>query len=519
MNQSIVAALEDPALYPHPVTEFQVIETHISWVLLTGPYVYKIKKPVDFGFLDFTTLAARKHFVEEELRLNQRLTKNLYLDIVPITGSVDHPELGGNGEVIEYALKMKQFPQSALLTAVQKRGELTDVHIDQLARQIAEFHLNTPVVPQSNPLGTAESIMAPVRQNFEQIRPFLQDANDLAQLAALEDWAETSFIRLRPVFDARKTHGFIRECHGDIHLGNAALIDDEVILFDCIEFNEQFRFIDVCSDFGFLVMDLEDHGLKSLARRFVSQYLEYTGDYASLEILDFYKAYRALVRAKVCLLSLDQQADPVQKAATFRRYRNYANLAESYSAIPFRFLAITHGVSASGKSHVAQRLVSALGAIRVRSDVERKRLFANETTQAAGLDEGIYHPDRSEETYCHLHRLAQTILQAGYPAVLDATYLKHDQRLAAAQVAETNGVVFLILDCCAPDNIIQQWLAKRHEQGGDPSDATMEIIKAQKLAQEPLDSLELSRTLLIDTHEAASLDTFVERLRTYLPSL
>ncbi|MCF5429327.1 phosphotransferase, partial [Pseudomonas syringae] len=334
MSQSLIAALQNPALFPHPVDQFHVIETHISWVLLTGNYAYKMKKPVNFGFLDFTTLEARSHFCNEELRLNQRLTDNLYLEVLPITGSAEAPQLGGDGPVVDYVLKMRQFPQSQLLSTLQANGELTSAHIDELAKQIAHFHLNAPKVRATHTAGTPHDVMVPVLQNFEQICPFLSDKADLAQLEALQAWAESSFERLKPLFEQRKLNGFIRECHGDIHLGNATMIDGHVVIFDCIEFNEPFRFTDVYADTGFLAMDLEDRGLKSLARRFISQYLELTGDYQGLELLNFYKAYRALVRAKVALFSMPSEADTVQRATTLRQYRNYANLAESYSTTP-----------------------------------------------------------------------------------------------------------------------------------------------------------------------------------------
>ena len=291
--------------------------------------------------------------------------------------------------------------------------------------------------------------MAPVQQNFDQIRPMLSNKADLQQLDALEAWARSSYERLRRCLSERKNNGSIRECHGDIHLGNATLIDGEVVLFDCIEFNEPFRFTDVYADIGFLAMDLEDRGLKSLSRRLISRYLEETGDYKGLEVLNFYKAYRALVRAKIALFSLAHQSDAVQQAATLRQYRNYANLAESYSAIPSRFLAITHGVSAVGKSHVALRLVEALGAIRLRSDVERKRLFGQQQGEQNDPS-GIYSAEATARTYQHLHQLAETVLHAGFPVVIDAAYLKQAQRQAAQDVAEQVGTPVVILDCQAP---------------------------------------------------------------------
>ncbi|MCS5515638.1 AAA family ATPase [Pseudomonas qingdaonensis] len=520
MSQALIAALQNPALFAHPVKEFQVIETHISWVLLTGEYAYKIKKPMNFGFLDFTELSGRAHFCAEELRLNQRLTDDLYLEVLPITGSVEAPQLGGDGAPIEYALKMRQFPQNQMLSTLQANGELTAAHIDQMARQIAQFHLAAPKVAVEHPLGTPDSVMAPVEQNFEQIRPFLSDKADLVQLDALQAWARSSFDRLHGLFETRKAKGFIRECHGDIHLGNATLIDGKVVIFDCIEFNEPFRLTDVYADTAFLAMDLEDRGLKSLARRFISQYLEITGDYAGLELLNFYKAYRALVRAKVALFSMPADADGVQRATTLRQYRNYANLAESYSAIPSRLLAITHGVSAVGKSHVAMRMVEALGAIRLRSDVERKRLFGEQAEQAAGqLQQGIYADDASQKTYQHLHQLAGTILRAGFPVVIDATYLKQAQRQAAADVASETGVPFLILDCNAPDAVIASWLAQRQADQNDPSDATLEVVAAQQASRDPLTGEELLKAKRVETNESGSLDELVKQIRQRLPGL
>ncbi len=517
MSQTLIAALQNPALYPHAVDDFQVIETHISWVLLTGPFAYKIKKPVNFGFLDFSELAARGHFCAEELRLNQRLTQDLYLEVLPITGSVQAPVLGGPGEPVEYVLKMRQFPQSQLLSTLQANGELSSSHIDSLAQQIAHFHLNAPHVPQEHHQGTPEAVMEPVTQNFEQIRPFLSDEADLTQLDALQAWANTSFERLKPLLEQRKANGFIRECHGDIHLGNATVIDDQVVVFDCIEFNEPFRFTDVYADAGFLAMDLEDRGLKSLARRFISQYLELTGDYQGLQLLNFYKAYRAMVRGKIALFSMPAEATGIERATALKQYRKYANLAESYSAIPSRFLAITSGVSAVGKSQVAMRMVEALGAVRLRSDVERKRLFGEASSQGVGA--GIYSETASADTYTRLNELASQALQAGFPVVIDATYLKSAQRQSAAQVAEATGVPFLILDCNAPMAVITSWLQQRQSANNDPSDATLEVIEAQQAQREALSAAEALHVKRVETNESGSLDQLVEQIRQRLPGL
>ncbi|MDY7220352.1 AAA family ATPase [Denitrificimonas sp. JX-1] len=520
MTQALIDALQNPAIFPHPVEEFQVIETHISWVILTGSYAYKIKKSVNFGFLDFTDVEARKHFCSEEVRLNKRLTDGLYLEVVAITGSIDAPQLNGDGPAIEYAVKMRQFPQTQLLGDMQKRGELCETHIDALAKQIARFHDEAPQVPAEHPLGDPHAIMAPIRQNFEQIRPLLNEPADLQQLDALEAWAEDSFTRLLPLLEQRRHNGSIRECHGDIHLGNATMLDGEVMLFDCIEFNEPFRLIDVASDAAFLAMDLEDRGLKPLSRRFVSTWLELTGDYQAMPLINFYKAYRAMVRGKVNLFRLDQEDDPVQRAVIVRQYRSYANLAESYSAIPSRLLAITHGISAVGKSTVAMRLVEALGALRFRSDFERKRLFGEQDASAQNiLGGGIYNPNASAATYQRLHDLAETALLAGFPVVIDATYLKEEQRQDAWKIAEKTGAPFLILDCQAPDEVISIWLKQRQAEGLDPSDATEEVILAQRQHLEPLTPTEVTQSYRVDTHDAATLDNLIKQIRSRLPGL
>jgi uncharacterized protein len=520
VSQALIAALQNPALFPHPVEHFQVIETHISWVLLTGPFAYKIKKPVNFGFLDFTTLADRAHFCAEELRLNQRLTEGLYLQVLPITGSSAAPQLDGQGPVIEYALQMRQFPQSQLLDAVQARGELSAEHIDALALQIASFHQQTPRVAAEHPLCNAAAIAAPMRQNFEQIRPMLSDAADLLQLEALEAWTESNFTRLEPLLNQRAANGSVRECHGDIHLGNATLLEGRVVLFDCIEFNEPFRLIDIALDAAFLAMDLEDRDLKPLANRFINAWLEHSGDYQALELINFYKAYRALVRAKVSLFRLGQEQDPEQGRLILAQYRRYANLAESYSAIPASFLAITHGVSAVGKSHVAMRLVESLGAIRLRSDVERKRLLGEQNSDLKGhINAGIYSNDASQATYQRLHQLAGQALQAGFAVVIDAAYLQRQQRQAAHQVAEQTGAPMLILDCHAPDAVIRARLTQRQTAEQDPSDATQTVIDAQHANREALDHAEQAISIRVDTHEASSLDSLIARLRSYLQGL
>ena len=259
--------------YPHPTSNIEIIETHISWIILTGDYAYKLKKPVNLGFLDFTSLAQRKHYCEAELTLNARSASDIYLGLIPISGTPEQPKLGDASAVIEYAIKMNQFGRGQLFSELHAAGQLTFEHIDELAEQIAEFHQRVERAPVGSPYGQPEHVYAPMRQNFEQIRAMDQNSALAAQLEQLEAWTQTTYQRLIPLLEQRQAQGFVRECHGDMHLGNITLFNNRVTLFDCIEFNDDFRWIDVINDVAFLVMDFEDHGAPHYAHRFLNSYL------------------------------------------------------------------------------------------------------------------------------------------------------------------------------------------------------------------------------------------------------
>lgn len=296
---NLLLAMQNPELYNHPVDGFQIIETHISQVILTGQYAYKIKKPMDFGFLDFSTLARRKYFCEEELRLNRRLAEPLYLEVLPITGTPEQPVIGGEGEPFEYLLKMRQFRQNELFDQQQEAGSLKPELLSSLAQQVAGFHNNLEPIPDDKPLGTPEAVYAGMQENFDQIRPMIDDPALLSQLDNLEAWTQTTFERHRDLIAQRKNDGFVRECHGDLHLANITVYDGEVTVFDCIEFSEPFRCIDVINDLAFLLMDLESRREYALANLVLNTYLEYRDDFAALPLLPLYKAYRALVRGRL----------------------------------------------------------------------------------------------------------------------------------------------------------------------------------------------------------------------------
>lgn len=502
MSGDLIRNLQNSALFDHPVTEFSVHETHISWVLLTGDYAYKVKKPMDFGFLDFSTLERRKHFCEEEVRLNQRLAPDLYLDVISITGSTEKPELGGSGEPIEYAIRMCQFDQDQMLGSLHDRGELTPEHIDDLAEQLANFHARIPRVPDDLELGTAASVKAPVVQNFEQIRPLLDDPGLEMQLEHLEAWALSTFDRLQFLIAERHAQGHVRECHGDLHLANITLYKGQVTIFDCIEFNDAFRWIDTCNDLAFLLMDLEDRGLYIYANRLLNRYLEISGDYGALPLLDFYKAYRATIRAKIALFTRGNEGlSATERDQLTERYRKYARLAESYEAIPNHYLLAATGCSGSGKSVVSQELSQSLGLIRIRSDIERKRLFNLPPTGVPSRSTGkdIYTPQATAETYQRLAALAQQILAAGYPVIIDSAALKQAERGTLLEIAANACVPGLLLACEAPEQVLRERVRERHQAGTDPSEADEAVLEMQLAKREPLTAEEHEAMLIVDT--------------------
>lgn len=508
MSQQLIEALQNPALYNHNTGEFKLYQTHISWVLLTGDYAYKIKKPMDFGFLNFTTLEKRKFFCEQEVKLNKRLAPDLYLDVLPISGSEDAPLLGDDSAPFEYAIRMKQFDGDRLLSNLQAEGLVTSAHIDSLAHQIADFHAGIRQADDSMVLGSPAEVLAPAQQNFDQIREMLSEKPQLDQLAQLEGWMQDTFTRLEHLFAKRKASGMVRECHGDIHLGNVALIqqdgEDKVTLFDCIEFNDEFRWIDVISDAGFLVMDLEARGEKELARHFINLYLELTGDYEGIQLLPFYKAYRAMVRAKVTrFMLLDPSIDEAGRAKLEADYQSYIDLAESYTVFEQPFMLITHGVSGSGKSSVSRGVIKEMGVIRIRSDVERKRLFGLTADQDSHseLNEGIYTPEATQKTYEKLAELADCVIHSATPVIIDATNLKRWQRDALRDKAEQLGVPALTLSFTACQETLERRVKKRHAAGKDASEADLAVLHKQLADQEAIAPEEADYTIIVNTDE------------------
>jgi len=500
----LISSLQNPVVYEHAVTELQLLETHISWVILTGEYAYKIKKAVNFGFLDYSTLEKRGFYCQEEVSLNQRFAPNLYLDAVAVTGSAEQPSLQGRGKPIEYAVRMKQFPQSALLSTLAARHALTAEHIDALAALVPAMHAAVDIADKHSEYGQPDDIHHWVMENFDRIRPALHAAQQRKRLARIEHWCLQEFDDLRALLEQRRREGFVRECHGDLHLGNLAIIDGRITPFDGIEFNPQLRWIDVMSELAFLVMDIRDRGYPRLARRLLNACLQHTGDYSGLSVLRYYIVYRALVRAKVAVLRSAQATSTLDQQDAWYEYASYIALALHYVEPPAAILIITHGVSGTGKSFHASRLAERLGAIQLRSDIERKRLhgYAATADTQSGLDAGVYSADASERTYEQLARQARAVIMAGYPAIIDATFLKFAQREQFRQLSAALSVPFVMLHFDADRDTLFARLCSRQAAASDPSEAGVEVLEAQLASQERLLSGEMNDVIGVDADTA-----------------
>jgi len=505
----------DPEIYPHTADNLELIETHISFVLLVGDFAYKIKKAVNLGFLDFSSLDARRRFCFDELRLNRRLAPALYLAVLPITGSAQHPALGGDGPIVDYAVKMRRFPQDGLFSAMLQQGLLTSRHIDSLAEKIAEFHEAVAVAVEQDDYGTIEAIAAPAVENFSQLRSTPLAVPDQPLLDTLEAWTQDQLRAMRETFLARKRLGYVRECHGDLHMGNVALIDGETTLFDCLEFDAKLRWIDVMNDVAFVFMDLHDRLRPDLARRFLNRYLEISGDYEGLCVLRFYVVYRALVRAKIHWLRLNQaNIKSTDKQRLTVQYQDYVKLACRQIEFHRPALIITHGLSGSGKTTHTQSLLEAMDSVRIRSDVERKHMHGLPalTSSGAGVAEGMYTPDTTALVYQRLLNLATVIIDAGYSAIVDAAFLKRAQRDPFRHAAAISESPYLLIDFPADPSVLRERIEKRLAAGADASEANLDVLQMQIDTEEPLDPEEMQASVAWDSRNPSALAEILRRL-------
>lgn len=471
-----------------------LVETHISWLLLGRSTAYKLKKPLKLPFLDATTLAARRGFCDEELRLNRRLAPSLYLDVVEIRDDGQGATFGGPGAVLDVAVRMRRFPDGALWREMLVAGTLAPHHVDDMAQTLARFHRGAAVAPAGSAFGSAAA--------HAQV---VQGLDETIQAPALRTWMARQLEALAPWWSARQRQGHVRECHGDLHLGNVLQLDGQAAAFDGIEFDAALRWTDVIDDVAFLAMDLLANGRRMLAFRFLNAYLSASGDYDALPGLRFSMVCRALVRAQVTALAQKQGVPPVDGCDA----RAYLALAQALPTAADPRLAITHGLPGSGKSFVSQGVLETAGAVCVRSDVERKRLFGLEAAVSSRgrVAGGIYDPATTQRTYARLHSVADTALRSGWPVIVDAAFLRRSERAAFAALATGVGAPFSVLDCHAALPLLRQRIAARQAAGTDASEADLAVLDKLAGADEALSATERAAALVVDAAAPVSLPT------------
>ncbi len=502
----LVAALREPWRHGPDCTRVDLLETHISYVLLTGAHAYKIKKAIALEFLDFRTLAARRYYCDEELRLNRRLAPALYECVVPITGSPDAPQLCGAGAVLDYAVRMREFPQQMLLSSMLDRQEVDERRIDELAAEVARFHGRIEVAPPGSPYGDARDALALALDNIDALLAAWPDPAIAATLDTLRRWTERTFAPIRSRLEARRREGFVRECHGDLHLGNIAVVDGRIAIFDCIDFNARMRWNDLMGEVAFLAMDLEYRGRADLADRFVNRYMEATGDYAGAAVLRFFVVYRAMVRAKVEALRVAQMPDGAERAWLATECREYVALARAWAEPPHPAMVVMHGLSGSGKTTVSDAITAPLGALRVRTDVERKRLhgLAATASSGSGTQSGLYAEDATRTAYRRVLDLAHEAIAGGFTVVADGAFLHRWQRDLFRSAAASLGVPFAILSVRGHPATLERRIAARARASTDASEADAAVLAHQLRTEEPLADEELPRVVVWNGERPAS---------------
>ncbi|WP_066345008.1 AAA family ATPase [Geminocystis sp. NIES-3708] len=478
MSQSqLIKIMQQEDFYPHKVKlPIEVIQTHCSTIFLTGEYAYKLKKVVNFGFLDYSTIEKRKYFLEEELRMNKIIAPDLYLEVIPISYIQEKFILNNNYQIFDYVLKMKQFPQENLLINIFKAGKLTEERIKELGKLVANFHQKTFTNKYINSFGTAEKIRQSINENYRQTKKYIGFVQTLEQYQKTKAFTENFFISHQECFKKRQIKNKIKECHGDLHLKNICIWNNKIQLFDRIEFNESFRFVDVIYDVAFTIMDLDFREEKKLANVFLNTYLETTGDWEGLQVLPLYLTRQAYVRAKVNSFLLDDSAiSETEKQQAQKVASKYYNLAYKYTQKSQGKIILMSGLSGSGKSTIASQIAKKINGIHIRSDAVRKHL-AGISLEEKGQNE-LYSLEMNVNTYNHLFYLGKLLIKEGFTVILDAKYDRIFFRQPIIEFAKTQNIDLQIIYCTAPLKILGDRINKRT---GDISDATIELLKEQQ---------------------------------------
>jgi len=518
LGSGLVAGLLRAEAYPHPVSDpIRLVETHISWVLLTGELAYKLKKPLRLSFLDYSTLERRHALCEEEVRLNRRHAPDLYLGVSPIGGSVSTPRVDGSGPALEYAVRMRQFAARDELVALLDSGAVTARDVAALGESVARLHLGAAPASPDAAYGWPEAVQRITFDNFTELRRLPEADRWHDALQSLEERLSSLHAARSALLRERREQGWVRECHGDLHCGNVVRWQDRLTPFDGIEFDPGLRFIDVVNDIAFLVMDLAERGRDDLRLAALQAWLETIGDFAGLPLLQYYETYRALVRAKVAALrALQVAADAPSRVTALAECARYLAWAAGRIAERAPVLVITCGLSGSGKTWLARQLREPLRALHVRSDVERKRLagLAPGADSRSPPDAGIYTRDYTTRTYDRLHECATAALLGGESIIVDAAFLRRDERLRFLSLAESVRARAALVHCHAPPDTLRERVAARSAARSDASEAGLGVLQRQPSWWEDFDDCERAHLIEVDTALASPLATALERLRS-----
>ncbi len=496
----LIEALLDPSSYPEPPARVELRQTHISYLFFTPRFVYKIKKPVDFGFLDFSTLEKRRFFCAEEVRLNRRLAPDVYIGVVPVTEKDGKALMEGAGESIEYAVKMKRLDAGKSLENALEHGGVTTDIIERVARRVARFHAEAQTSPYISSFGSVECIRKNIGENFDQTAPFVGTAISSPLFDRIKGYND-GFMRVNEgLLRGRVEEGFVRDCHGDIHCDHVS-ISDGIEIIDCIEFNERFRYSDIVADAAFLSMDLDFRNRADLSRAFDAAYFASSGDAEGKGLLDFYKCYRAYVRGKVAAFkSAEEEVGPEARMAALIDAKRHFHIAGEYAEGGLKpLLIVIRGLSGTGKSMVANLLAENTGFCTFSSDLIRKELagLAPSERRVAAYGAGIYSKEFTDKTYTTLIERAGNLLKAGRSVICDATFSKGGYLRMAKEAAREAGASFRLIECAADDETIRKRLLKRLEEPGAISDAGLEVYERQKESYEPVEGpcLEVDTTV------------------------
>jgi len=463
-------------------TGLELIETHISWVFLGDTEVFKIKRPVNLGFLDFTTIEKRRDMCEAEVRLNARLAPDVYLGVVPITRSASGVHsLSGDGEIVDWAVHMRRLPDDERADLLLQAGKLQPKDVDRLAAHIAGFHARARCDAETSQHGAVDVIRRNVRENFEQTRGSIQEYLSADEAHEIEAW-QLATLQDEVRFAARVSKGRVRDGHGDLRLEHVYFGgDDSIAIIDCIEFNDRFRYADICADIAFLSMDLAWHGHVDLAERLLAGYARESDDYDLYSVVNFYESYRAFVRGKVsALFAADEEVSLKARERAGQEARRYFLLSLAFERPPLvspRVIAVG-GMIASGKSTAADAIGELFASPVVSSDRTRKYLMGKSPTESMKSDawSGAYSERSTDEVYDELLRRAGVVVDSGRPVVVDASFRTRAMRQAIREVALQRGVPFSFVECVCPRKICLARLKKRERGGPHESDARSELL-------------------------------------------